>query len=46
VGGTCSTHGAGEGKGEMFAGFWLGGPKGRDHEEDLGVGGRTTFRRT
>jgi hypothetical protein len=25
--------------GEVFTGFWLGGPKGRDHWEDLGVGG-------
>jgi hypothetical protein len=27
--------------GEVFTGFWLGGPKGRDHweEEDLGVVG-------
>jgi hypothetical protein len=26
------------GRGEVFTGFWLGGPKGRDHWEDLGVG--------
>jgi hypothetical protein len=26
--------------GEVFAEFWLGGPKARDHWEDLGVGGR------
>jgi hypothetical protein len=25
--------------GEVFTGFWLGGPKARDHWEDLGVGG-------
>jgi hypothetical protein len=30
----------GEGKGEVFTGFWLGGPKVRDHLEDLGVGGK------
>jgi hypothetical protein len=24
----------------MFKGFWLGGPKARDHWEDLGVGGK------
>jgi hypothetical protein len=24
----------------VFTGFWLGGPKVRDHWEDLGVGGR------
>jgi hypothetical protein len=23
------------GRGEVFTGFWLGGPKGRDHWEDL-----------
>jgi hypothetical protein len=27
------------GRGEVFTGFWLGGPKVRDHWEDLGVGG-------
>jgi hypothetical protein len=31
------------GRGVMFTGFWLGGPKGRDHWEDLVVGGRITF---
>jgi hypothetical protein len=40
VGGTCGTHG---GMVEMFTGFWLGGLKGRDHWEDLGIGGRITF---
>jgi hypothetical protein len=29
--------------GEVFTGFWLGGWKGRDHEEDLGIGGRITL---
>jgi hypothetical protein len=24
----------------VFTGFWLGGPKSRDHWEDLGIGGR------
>jgi hypothetical protein len=33
-------HAAYVGKGEVFTGFWLGDPKGRDHWEDLGVGGR------
>jgi hypothetical protein len=28
----------------MFTGFWLGGPKVRDHCEDLDVGGRITLR--
>jgi hypothetical protein len=28
------------GRGEVFTGFWLGGPKVRYHSEDLRVGGR------
>jgi hypothetical protein len=40
VGGTCGTHG---GEGEVFTGFWLGGPNIRDHWEDLGIGGRITL---
>jgi hypothetical protein len=32
------------GRGELFTGFWLGGPKGRNHWKDLGVGGRITLR--
>jgi hypothetical protein len=36
----CAGHVACMGRGEMFTGFWLGGPKGRDHWEDLGAGGR------
>jgi hypothetical protein len=32
--------------GEVFTGFWLGGLKARDQWEDLGVGGRITFRWT
>jgi hypothetical protein len=28
----------------VFTGVWLGGPKARDHWEDLGVGGRITLR--
>jgi len=31
------------GRGEVFTGFWLGGPKVRDHWEDLGIGGRITL---
>jgi hypothetical protein len=31
-------------RGEVFSGFWLGGPKVRDHWEDLGIGGRITLR--
>jgi len=27
----------------VFTGFWLTGPKGRDHWEDLGVGGMITL---
>jgi hypothetical protein len=34
------------GRGEVFTGFWLGGPKVRDHWEDPGVGGRITLRWT
>jgi hypothetical protein len=32
-------HVARMGRGEVFTGFWLGGPKARDHWEDLGIGG-------
>jgi hypothetical protein len=38
VGWTCGTHG-----GEVFRGFWLGGPRGGDRWEDVGVGGRITL---
>jgi hypothetical protein len=34
------------GRGGVFTGFWFGGPKVRDHWEDLGVGGRITLRWT
>jgi hypothetical protein len=34
------------GRGEIFTGFWLGGPNVRDHWQDLGVGGRITLRQT
>jgi hypothetical protein len=43
VGGTHDTH---RGRGEVHRGFWLGGPKVRDHWEDPGVGGRITLRWT
>jgi hypothetical protein len=33
-------------RGEAFAGFWLGGPKGRDRWKILSVGGRIKLRRT
>jgi hypothetical protein len=33
----------GVGRGEVFTGFWFGGPKARDHWGDLGVGGRITL---
>jgi hypothetical protein len=36
-------HVACRGRGDVFTGFWLGGPKIRDHWEDLGVGGRITL---
>jgi hypothetical protein len=32
------------GMGEVFIGFWLVGPEGRDHWKDLGVGGRIILR--
>jgi len=34
------------GRGEVFTGFWFGGPKVRDNWEDLVVGGRITLRFT
>jgi hypothetical protein len=34
------------GRGEVFTGFWLGGPKVIDHWEDLCVGGKITLRWT
>jgi hypothetical protein len=34
------------GRGEVLTGFWLGGPRARDHWEDLGVGGRITLKWT
>jgi hypothetical protein len=37
-------HVAHMGRGEVFTGFWLGGPKARDHWKDLGIGGRITLR--
>jgi hypothetical protein len=40
---TWAGHIARMGRRVMFTGFWLGGPKGRDHWEDLGVGGRITL---
>jgi hypothetical protein len=39
-------HMACMGEGAVFTGFWLGGPKARDHWEDLGIGRRITLRRT
>jgi hypothetical protein len=39
-------HVARMGRGEVFTGFWLGGPKARDHWVDLGVGGRITLKWT
>jgi hypothetical protein len=39
-------HVARMGEGEVFTGFWFGVSKGRDHWEDLGVGGRITLRWT
>jgi hypothetical protein len=39
-------HVARMGRGEVFTRFWLGGPKARDHWEDLGIGGSITLRWT
>jgi hypothetical protein len=39
-------HVAHMGRGEVLIGFWMGGPKARDHWEDLGIGGRITLRWT
>jgi hypothetical protein len=39
-------HVAHMGRGEVFTGFWLGGPKVRDHWKDLGIVGRITLRWT
>jgi hypothetical protein len=39
----CTGHVARMGRGKVFTGFWLGGPKARDHWEDLCVGGRITL---
>jgi len=33
-------------RGEVFKGFRLGGPKARDHWEDLSIGGRIALRWT
>jgi hypothetical protein len=41
-----AVHVARMGRGEVFKGFWLGGPKGRDHWEDVGLGGRIVLRWT
>jgi hypothetical protein len=32
------------GRGEVFTGFWLGGPNVRDYWEDIGLDGRITLR--
>jgi hypothetical protein len=39
-------HAARMGRGEVFTGFWLEGPKGRDQWEDQSVGERTSERIT
>jgi hypothetical protein len=33
-------------RGELFTGFWLGGPQGTDHWKDPGIGGNITLRWT
>jgi hypothetical protein len=37
-------HMASMGRGDVFTEFWLGGPKARDHWEDLDICGRTRLR--
>jgi hypothetical protein len=37
-------HVASMGEGRSVYRFWLGGPKARDHWEDIGVGGRIILR--
>jgi hypothetical protein len=37
-------HVARTGRGEVFTAFWMGGPKLRDHREDLGVGRRINIK--
>jgi hypothetical protein len=39
-------HVACMGRADMHTRFWLGGPKARDHWEDIGVGGSITLRWT
>jgi hypothetical protein len=39
-------HVARMGRGEVFTGFWVGGPKARDHWEDLGVDEKIILRWT
>jgi hypothetical protein len=39
-------HGTRMGEGRGVSGFWLGGPKARNHWEDLGVGGKITLKWT
>jgi hypothetical protein len=39
-------HVARMGRGKVFTGFWLGGPKAEDHWEDLDVGGRIALKLT
>jgi len=41
-----AVHVACMGRGEVFPGFWLGGLKGRDHWENLGICERKTLRWT
>jgi hypothetical protein len=40
---TRGTHG---GRGDVFTGFWFGGPEARDHWKDLGISGKITLRWT
>jgi hypothetical protein len=40
VGGSCSTHGGGQG---IYTKFWLENLNGRDNLEELGINGKIIF---
>jgi len=42
MGGACSTYG--EGREEVYAGFWWGNLRERDHMEDSDIDGRIILR--
>jgi hypothetical protein len=40
MGGACDVHG----RDDVCTKFWLGGPKRRDHLENIGIDGRTVLK--